>query len=162
MTMPISSEAVANAKSNIDRLGPEIEEWTNNFLELLDGVRNMDLVFQEAEGMDLNYVALCEWSEPSRLTILQTIPATQTAEQRNRTLATTSVIAALLQKFGHFDVAVALLANDVGKVFRCEGISGRCRATMGCSRISEAASQFDFSSIPGHVTRSSTPRAVLN
>jgi hypothetical protein len=149
--MPIVSEAVANAKADIDRLCPEIEEWTNNFLELLDRVRNLDLVFQEAEGMDLNYVALCEWSDPSRMMAIQTVPSAQTAAQRKETLATTSVIAAVLHKFGHFEVAVALLGDNVGKMFRHEGLAGRWRSVRGCSRAQSTKSRFDFSSILGHV-----------
>ena len=38
--MAIVSEAVANAEAEIARLGPDIEEWTNTFVELLDNVRN--------------------------------------------------------------------------------------------------------------------------
>jgi hypothetical protein len=151
--MPIISEAVANAKSDIDRLGPEIEKWTDNFLELLGNVTHLDLVFQEADAMEPNYLALCDWHDSSRTEVIRTISASQTAEQRKKTLAMTSVIAAMLHTFGHLDVAVALLADDVGKMFRHEGIVGRSRTIRGCGRVPAASSQFDFSSIPGRTLR---------
>jgi hypothetical protein len=148
--MAIVSEAVANAEADIARLGPEIEEWTNNFLELLANVTKLDLIFQEAETMDLNYVALCQWDDPSNLVVVQSIPMKLTAEQRKRILATTSVLAAMLHKFGHDDVAVVLLGDDVGKMFRHEAIVGRSRAVPGCSRVSSPKATVDFSSIRGH------------
>jgi hypothetical protein len=81
--MPIVSEAVANAKAHIDRLGPEIEAWTDNFLELLDNVTHLDLVFQETEAMNPNYLALCDWNDSSRMEVINTIPAKQTANSEN-------------------------------------------------------------------------------
>jgi hypothetical protein len=151
--MPIVSEAVANAKLDIDRLSPEIEGWTDDFLELLQNVTNLDLVFQEAKTMDLNYVALCRWDDPSSLTVIQTLPATQTTEERNRTLATTSILAAFLYEFGHSDVAIALLSDSEGRMFRHDGIVGRSRAIRGCGRVPLVPPRFDFSSIPGHSPR---------
>ena len=152
--MSIVSESVAKAKADIDRQRPEIERWAHDFIELLDRVKHLDLVFTEAEGMAISYIALCQWDDPSRMVVIETIPPTQTAEQQKKTLATTSVIAALL--LGHEGVAVALLADDVGKMFRFEGIAGCCKSIRGCARVPEAKSQFDFSSIPGHVMRGLT------
>jgi hypothetical protein len=149
--MAIVSEAVANAKSDIARLGPEIETWTDYFLELFDNVTHLDLVFEEAGKMDLNYVALCDWNDSSRLEVIHTIPAKQTADQRKKTLAMTSVIVAMLHTFGHLEVAVALLADEVGKAFRHEGVAGRSRPIRGCGRVPAPHSQSDFSAIPGHV-----------
>ena len=60
--MPLVSESVANAKVNIDRLTSEIDGWAREFVELLDGVKHLDLVFSEAEGMDITYIALCDWA----------------------------------------------------------------------------------------------------
>jgi hypothetical protein len=160
--MPLVSEVVANAKADIDRLDPEIEEWTNDFLELLQNVTNFDLVFQEAQTMDLNYVALCRWDDPSNLTVIQTLPATQTTQERKRTLATTSILAAFLYESGHCDIAVALLSDHEGKMFRHEGLVGRSRAIRGCGRVPIASSQFDFSSIRGHVLKVAPPMTALN
>jgi hypothetical protein len=73
-------------------------------------------------------------------------------------LAITSVLTALLHRFGHYGVGVALLAEDVGKVFHHEMIIGaRCKSTVGCPRIPEGKSQFNFSIIPGHISRSPSP-----
>jgi hypothetical protein len=155
--MPIVSEAVVNAKADIDRLGPEIEGWTNDFVELLGNVTNLDLVFQEAETMDLNYMALYRWDDPSNLVVMQTLPATQTVEERKRTMAMTSILVAFLHESGHEGVAVVLLSDNEGKMFRHEGIVGRSRSILGCVRISAASSRFDFSSISGHVERSIVP-----
>jgi hypothetical protein len=159
--MSIVSESVAKAKADIDSQRPEIDRWSHDFIELLDRVTDLDLVFTEAGGLEINYLALCEWADSSRMVIIETIPPNQTVEQRKKTLAKGSVIASLLHKFGHSDVAVALLADDVGKMFRFEGIAGCCKSIRGCSRVPEAASQFDFSSIPGHVMRSASS-AILN
>ena len=155
--MAIVSEAVANAESDIARLGPEIEACTNSFIELLSNVANLDLVFEESGKMDLNYLALCEWDDSSRMVVIQTIPPAQTAEQRKRTLASTSCLAAMLHKFGHQDVAVALLGENGGRMFRHEGLVGRCRLIEGCSRIPTPESKFDFSSISGHIARGTYP-----
>jgi hypothetical protein len=155
--MANTSEAVANAKTDLDRLGPEIDGWTNDFLELLRNVTDLDLIFQEGETMDLNYLALCRWDDPSNLVVMQTFPVTQTAEERKRTLATTSTIAALLYESGHYDVAIALLADKAGKMFRHEGVTGRCRAIGGCLRVPTIESKFDFSSISGHIARGTSP-----
>lgn len=76
-------------------------------------------------------------------------------------LAITSVITAVLFRLGHFDVGVALLAEDYGKVFHHEAIGARCRSTLGCARIPEAPTPFNFSSIRGHISRSAPP-VVLN
>jgi hypothetical protein len=160
--MPLLFEAVSNARADIDRLSPEIEGWTNDFLELLQSVTNLDLIFQEAKTMDLNYVALCRWDDPSNLTVIQTIPATQTTEERKRTLATTSILAAVLHASGHHDVAVALLSDNEGKMFRHEGIVGRCRAIRGCGRVPLASSRFDFSSIHGHKSIGARPLTELH
>jgi hypothetical protein len=131
------------------------------FVELLDGVKHLDLVFSEAKGMDICYIGLCDWDDPSRLLILQTIPVNATKEQRKMALAITSVLIALLHRFGHFDVGVALLAEDGGKVFHHEAIGAQCRSTLGCARIPEAPTQFNFSGIRGHISRSAQP-VVLN
>jgi hypothetical protein len=155
--MAIVSEAVANAEAEIARLGPDIEEWTNTFVELLDNVTNLDLVFREADKLDLNYIALCPWNDPSNLVIVRAIPQLQTAEERKRTLATTSILTALLHRLGYLDVAVALLADDVGKAFRHEGFVGHCRSIGGCSRVPTIESKFDFSSISGHIARGTFP-----
>jgi hypothetical protein len=64
------------------------------FVELLDGVKHLDLVFSEAKGMDICYIGLCDWDDPSRLLILQTIPVNATKEQRKMALAITSVLIA--------------------------------------------------------------------
>jgi hypothetical protein len=162
--MAIVSEAVANAKADIDRLTAEIDAWARDFIELLGAVTHWDLVFTEAEGMDISYIALCDWDQSggcARMVVIRTIPAKAHAEQRKMALAITSVLTAFLHRFGHFDVGVALLADTGGKIFRHEGLAARCRSTLGCARIPEAESQFNFSSIPGHVLRSSPP-VVLN
>jgi hypothetical protein len=145
-----SSTHLLNSLEKFRSLSVEIDGWAKDFLELLDGVKHLDLVFSEAQGMDISYIALCDWRDESRMLVLQTLPVNATKEQRQMALAITSVITALLYRFGHFDVGEALLA-----------IGAQCKSTIGCSRIPEAASQFNFSSIPGHVSRSASP-VVLN
>jgi hypothetical protein len=157
----IVSKAVENAKADIDRLSVEIDGWSKDFVELLDGVKHLDLVFREAEGMDIAYIALCDWTDPSAMLVIQTIPANATKEQRQMALAITSVITSVLFQYGHSDVAVAVLGETSGRVFHHEVIGARCRWTMGCSRIAEAPTQFNFSSIPGHISRSPSP-VILN
>jgi hypothetical protein len=159
--MPIVSKAIENAKADIDRLSVETDGWAKDFVELLDGVKHLDLVFSEAQGMDIAYIALCDWADPSAMLVIQTIPVNATREQRQMAIAITSVITAALFRLGHFDVAVALLGETEGKVFHHETIGARCRWTMGCSRIAEAPTQFNFSSIRGHISRSPSP-VVLN
>ena len=159
--MPLVSESVANAKADVDRLSVEIDIWARDFLELLDGVKHLDLVFSEAQEMDIAYIALCNWADPSQMLVIQTIPVNVTKEQRQMALAITSVITAALFRLGHSDVGVALLAEDCGKVFHHEVIGARCLPIPGCSRISEGKSQFNFSPIPGHVLRGS-PSVILN
>jgi hypothetical protein len=58
--------------------------------------------------------------------------------------ALTSVIASLLLRLGHFDVGVALLGENYGKLFGHEGFVGKCRPTIGCSRIAEASTSCDL------------------
>jgi len=140
--MPVS-EAVTDAKADLGDLGPQITTWVDDFIELLDRVSRLDLVFQEVDKMDLNYVALCPWDDPSNLVIIHTVPQTQTAEQRKRTLATASILAALLHRLGYFDVAVALLADDIGKIFRHEGIVGHSKTIRGCPRVLMNEWKFD-------------------
>jgi hypothetical protein len=149
-SMPIVSEAVENAKVDIDHLGPDIEEWTKDFVELFANVTNLDLIFQETEKMDLNYVALCNWDDPSNLVIIRSLPTTQTGEERKKTLATASILTALLNRLEYHDVAVALLGDSGGRMFRHEGFAGRCQSINGCSRVAEFTSPFD--SIVGHVS----------
>ena len=48
-------------------------------------------------------------------------------------LAITSVLTALLYRFGHLAVGVALLAEHGGKVFHHETIGAQCQSTLGCS-----------------------------
>lgn len=157
--MPLVSEAVANAKADVDRLGVEIDRWAKDFIELLDRVKHLDLVFSEAEGMDINYIGICDWRDCSSVLVIQTIPVNATKEQRQMALAITSVITSVLFRLGHSDVAVALLGESTGRVFHHETIGALCRWTMGCSRIAEAPTQFNFSSIRGHISRS--PSAVV-
>ena len=76
-------------------------------------------------------------------------------------LAITSVITSVLFQLGHSDVSVALLGGTSGRVFHHETIGARCRWTMGCSRIAEGPTQFNFTSIPGHISRSPSP-VILN
>lgn len=158
--MPLVSEAVANAKADIDRVSREIDDWSRDFVELLDRVKHLDLVFSEAEGMDIAYIALCDWADPSAMLVIQTIPVNATKEQRQMALAITSVITAVIFQLGHSDVGVALLGENSGKVFHHETIGAQCRSTLGCSRIPEAESQFNFSVIPGHISRSPSPVAL--
>jgi hypothetical protein len=94
--MPLVSESVANAKADVDRLSVEIDIWARDFLELLDGVKHLDLVFSEAQEMDIAYIALCDWADPSQMLVIQTIPVNVTKEQRQMALAITSVITAAL------------------------------------------------------------------
>jgi hypothetical protein len=159
--MPLVSKFIAKAKADIDRLSVEIDLWAKDFVELLDGVKHLDLVFSEAEGMDIAYIALCDWADPSAMLVIQTVPADVIKEQRQMALAITSVITSVLFRLGHSDVAVALLGETSGRVFHHETIGALCRWTMGCSRIAEAPTQFNFSSIPGHISRSPSP-VVLN
>jgi hypothetical protein len=141
---------VRKAQADLTRLNAAIDEWTNDFLELLGNVApTKDLVFQEAGELAINFLALCG-GDSSNLIVIEEIPPTQAAEQRKRTLAKTSVIAAALYNLGHRDVAVALLADNEGKLFKYEGFCGRARTIRGCSRMPEAPSQVDFSAIPGH------------
>jgi hypothetical protein len=93
--------------------------------------------------------------------VLQVVPPNASNEQLQMIFALTSVIASLLLRLGHLDVGVALLGEHGGKLFGHDGFVGKCRPTFGCSRIPEAPTQFNFSSIPGHVLRSS-PAVVLN
>jgi hypothetical protein len=144
--MPIISKAVASAKADIDRLGPEIEKWTDEFIELLGNVTHLDLVFQETAAINPNYLALCDWGDSSRLEVIHTIAAKQTAEQRKKTLAMTSVITAMLHTFGHFEVAVVLLGDEVGKTFRHEGLTGHCRTIRGCSHTPLLKPNLNFAS----------------
>jgi hypothetical protein len=141
---------VSTAAADVARLTPEIDGWTENFLRLFDRVRKCDLVFEEAEDMSINWVGLCRWDDPTEILVIETIPSNQTTEQRKQILAKTSVIAALLRELGYVEIAVALLADDVGKIFRHEGLFGHCRTIRGCSRAPETPSQPDFSSIPNH------------
>jgi hypothetical protein len=157
--MPLVSESVANAKSEIDRLSREIDGWARDFVELLDRVKHLDLVFTETAEMHPAYIALTDWNNPMQLLVVQTIPLTASEHQLNIARAIVSVITALLFRFGHFDVGVAVLAEDGGKVFHHEVIGAHCRSTLGCARIAEAESQ--FSSIPGHISQSPSP-VVLN
>jgi hypothetical protein len=158
----IVSESVALAKADLDRHCNEIQEWARDFLTLLSPQwQTRDLVFIEAKGMDISYIALCDWDDPSRMLVVQTIPSAASDDQLKMIYALTSVIASLLLQRGHFSVGVALLGENSGKMFWHEGFVGRCRSVTGCSRIPEAESQFNFSSIPGHVSRSAPP-VVLN
>ena len=93
--------------------------------------------------------------------VLQVVPPNASSEQLQMIFALTSVIASALLQLGHFDVGVALLGENGGKLFGHEGFVGKCRPTFGCNRIPEAESQFNFSSIPGHISRSPSP-VVLN
>jgi hypothetical protein len=93
--------------------------------------------------------------------VLQVVPPNASNEQLQMIFALTSVIASLLLRLGHLDVGVALLGENGGKLFGHEGFVGKCRPTFGCNRIPEAESQFNFSSIPGHISRSPSP-VVLN
>jgi len=92
----IVSKAVENAKADIDRLSVEIDGWARDFVELLGAVTHMDLVFSEAQEMDIAYIALCDWADPSQMLVIQTIPVNVTKEQRQMALAITSVITAAL------------------------------------------------------------------
>jgi hypothetical protein len=124
-------------------------------------VKHLDLVFTEAQGLDIAYIALCDWADPSQMLVIQTVPANATDEQRQMALAITSVITAVLFRLCHTDVGVALLGESSGRVFHHETIGARCRWTMGCVRIPEGKSQFNFSVIRGHISRSASP-VVLN
>jgi hypothetical protein len=68
--MPLVSEAVANAKADVDRMSVEIDFCAKDFVELLGAVTHLDLVFTEAEGMDISHIALCDWDDPSRMLVL--------------------------------------------------------------------------------------------
>lgn len=154
--MPIVSNAIENAKADIDRLSTQIAAWAKDFLELLDNVKHLDLVFSEAEGMDINYIGLCDWHDCSSVLVIQTLPTNATKEQRQMALAITSVITSVLFQYGHPEVAVALLGETSGMMFHHETIGARCKTTIGCSRIPEAESQFNFSCIPGHICRTAS------
>lgn len=80
--MPLVSESVANAKADIDRLSREIDGWAKDFVKLLDGVKHLDLVFSEAQGMDINYIGICDWHDCSSVLVIQTLPVNTTKEQR--------------------------------------------------------------------------------
>jgi hypothetical protein len=160
--MPLVSEAVANAKADLDRHSNEIQEWARDFLTLLSPEWHArDLVFIEGNGLQPNYIALADWSDESQMLVLQVVPPNASSEQLQMIFALTSVIASLLLRLGHLDVGVALLGENGGKLFGHEGFVGKCRPTFGCNRIPEAESQFNFSSIPGHISRSPSP-VVLN
>jgi hypothetical protein len=155
--MPLVSEAVVNAKLDIDRLISEIDGWARDFVDLLDRVKHLDLVFTETAGMHPAYIALCDWADPAQLLVVQTIPISADEDQLKMARAIVSVITAVLFRFGHFDVGVALLAEDGGKVFHHEVIGAQCKSTIGVPRIPEAPTQFNFSSIRGHISRSASP-----
>jgi hypothetical protein len=151
---------VSAAAADVARLTAEINGWTENFLKLFDRVHKCDLVFEEAEAMSINWVGLCRWDDPTGIVVIETIPPNQTTNQRKQILAKTSVIAALLHELGHVDIAIALLADDVGKMFKHEGYVGRSLPIPGCSRADELGSEFDFSAIPGHIQQRSSCSAV--
>jgi hypothetical protein len=154
----IISKAVELAKADLDRHSSEIQKWAHDFLTLLSPEWQMrDLVFIEAKGMDISYIALCDWDDPSRMLVVQTIPSTASDDQLKMVYALTSVTASLLLQRGHFSVGVALLGENGGKMFWHEGFVGRCRFITGCSRIPEAESQFNFNCIPGHICRTASP-----
>lgn len=46
----ITSEAVVNAKADVDRMSVEIDLCEKDFVELLGAVTHLNLVFTEAEG----------------------------------------------------------------------------------------------------------------
>ena len=53
--MPLVSEAVANAKADLDRHSNEIQEWAQDFLTLLSPEwQARDLVFIEAKDLQPN------------------------------------------------------------------------------------------------------------
>jgi hypothetical protein len=158
----IVSESVALAKADLDRHCNQIQEWARDFLTLLSPEwLARDLVFIEAKDLQPNYIALADWSDESQMLVLQVVPPNASSEQLQMIFALTSVIASALLQLGHFDVGVALLGENGGKLFGHEGFVGKCRPTFGCNRIPEAESQFNFSSIPGHISRSPSP-VVLN
>ena len=160
--MSIVSESVALAKADLDRHCNEIQEWARDFLTLLSPEWHArDLVFIEAKDLQPNYIALADWSDETQMLVLQVVPPNASNEQLQMIFALTSVIASLLLRLGHLDVGVALLGENHGKLFGHEGFVGKCRPTFGCSRIPEAESQFNFSVIPGHISRSPSP-VVLN
>jgi hypothetical protein len=138
--MPLISKAVELAKADVDRMSREIDTWAKDLVELLGAVTHLDLVFTETAKMRPSYIALCDWNDPSRLLVVQTIPVAASEHQLKMARALVSVITFVLYCFGHFDVAVALLAEDVGKVFHHETIGAQCRSTLGCSRLAEAES----------------------
>jgi hypothetical protein len=160
--MSIISEAVSKAQADLARLSASISEWTESYLELLGNLAHTDLIFQEAGALDVNFLALCLWDDPSNLLVLQVIPPTRTEQDRKRLLAMTSVIAAALYDLGHYDVAIVLLSDDVGKGFRHEGLAGHSKTIGGCSRMAQNPSQIDFSSIAGHVEVCGCPRPFAN
>ena len=160
--MAIVSNAVQLANADLDYHCNQIQEWARDFLTLLSPEWHArDLVFSESEGLQPNYIALTDISDESRMLVIQTIPPNASKEQLQMVFALTSVIASLLLRLGHLDVGVALLGENRGKLFCHEGFVGKCHPAIGCSRIPEAPTQFNFSSIPGHVLRSSPP-VVLN
>ena len=159
--MPLVSEAVANAKADLDRHSNEIQEWARDFLTLLSPEWHArDLVFIQGNGLQPNYIALADWSDETQMLVLQVVPPNASNEQLQMVYALTSVIASVLLRLGHLDV-VALLGENNGKLFGHEGFVGKCRPTFGCNRIPEAESQFNFSSIPGDISPSPSP-VVLN
>jgi hypothetical protein len=160
--MPIISEAVSKAQADLARLSASISEWTDSYLELLRNVAHTDLVFQEAGALDVNFLALCLWDDPANLVVIQTLPPTQTEQDRKRLLAMTSVIAAALYDLGHYDAAIVLLSDDVGKAFRHEGMVGHARTIGGCSRVPHIPSRLDFTSILGHVEVCGCPDPFSN
>lgn len=88
--------------------------------------------------MDISYIALTDFNDPTRMLVIQTVPLNATTEQRQIALAITSILTALLYRLGHYGVGVALLAENQGKIFRFESIAAQCRTTLGCARIPEA------------------------
>jgi len=155
------SEAVANAKADVGRLSVEIDDWAEDFVELLGAVTHLDLVFTETAGMQPAYIALCDWDDPSQLLIVQTIPLAASEHQLKMARALVSVITSVLFRLGHSDVAVALIDETSGRLFHHEAIGAYCKLIAGCPRIPEGKSQFNFSVIPGHICRSALP-VVLN
>jgi hypothetical protein len=158
----IVSNAVALAKADLDRHCNELQNWTRDFLELLSPEWHArDLVFIEAKGLNPAYIALSDWAEPSRILVIQTISPTASDDQLKMVYALTSVITAALFRLGHYDVGVALIGETSGRLFHHETIGAYCKITAGCPRIPEGKSQFNFSVIPGHISRSASP-VVLN
>ena len=158
----MSKETIlTKAAADIALYAVEIDGWVNTFLELLDRVCELDLVFEQAGGIPLNFVGLCLWHDPTQVVVIETIPADQADEQRKRTLAKTSVLAVLLRELGYTDVGVVLLGDDVGKMFRDEGFVAECKSIRGCARI-PLAPCIDFGSIAGHVKVDARPMKFFN